>query len=125
MPEYHKSILLRAKMGVFIRTKAASPSEFECDSNALTLSPIGYELNELRQFYKTYLEMENFRATPSVLQTAVKACVFVNNTICRIPKEEANNHFKLLGFKPSLIKEFSIANEYVITNTNRNLGITV
>src|ERR1700683_4691251 len=48
MPQYHKSILLREKMGIFIRTKIVLPSEFECDSNAPISGPIGHELNELR-----------------------------------------------------------------------------
>ena len=47
MPQYHKSILPRAKMGIFICTKIASPSEFECDSHMLIFSPIGHELNDL------------------------------------------------------------------------------
>jgi len=46
MPQYHKSILPRAKMGIFVRTKSVSPSEFKCDSNALIFSVIGHELSE-------------------------------------------------------------------------------
>ena len=48
MPQYHKSILPRAKMGIFIRTKIPSPLEFDCDSNAPIPGPIGHELSELR-----------------------------------------------------------------------------
>ena len=61
LPKYHKSILQRIKMGIFICTKFASPSEFECDSNALIFNPIGPELSELHEFYKMHPEMENFR----------------------------------------------------------------
>ena len=43
MPQYHKSILSREKMGIFVHTNFVSPSEFECDSNALMFSPIGHE----------------------------------------------------------------------------------
>ena len=41
MPQYNKSILPRAKMNTFARTKIASPLEFQCESNALIFSPIG------------------------------------------------------------------------------------
>jgi len=58
-------------MDIFVHTKVASPSEFKCDSNELIFSPIGHELGELRDFYKIFPKIENFRATPSVLQTAV------------------------------------------------------
>jgi len=58
-------------MNIFVHTKVASPSEFKCNSNELIFSPIGHELGELREFYKIFPEMEVFRATPSVLQTAV------------------------------------------------------
>jgi hypothetical protein len=71
-PQYHKSILPRAEMGILIRSKFASSSEFQCDSNALIFCLIGRELSELREFYKIPPEMENFRSAPSVLQTAVK-----------------------------------------------------
>ena len=47
MPQYHKSILSREKMGIFVHTNFASPSEFECDPNALILRPIGHKLSEL------------------------------------------------------------------------------
>ena len=71
MPQYHKSILPRAKMCISVRNKIASPSEFKSDSNALIFSLIGREPSELREFYKMDPEMEIFRAAPSVLQTAV------------------------------------------------------
>ena len=48
MPQYHKTILPRVKMDIFVHTKIASPSEFQCDSNALIFSPIGHGLSELR-----------------------------------------------------------------------------
>ena len=47
MPQYHKSILLRATMGLFIHTNFTSPSKFECDPNMPIFSPIGLELSEL------------------------------------------------------------------------------
>ena len=73
MPQYHKSILPRAKISA--HTKIGSPSEFKCDSNALIFSPIGRELSELREFYEMYLKMEIFRprrlSAPLVPQIAV------------------------------------------------------
>ena len=48
-------------MGISVRTKFASPSEFKCDSNALIFNPIGHELSELHEFYKMHPEMEIFR----------------------------------------------------------------
>ena len=62
MPQYHKSILPRAKMDISAHTKIGSPSEFKCNSNALIFSPIGRELSELREFYEMYPKMENFRS---------------------------------------------------------------
>ena len=47
MLQCHKSTLLRATMGIFVRTNFVSPSEFECNPNALIFSPIGHELSEL------------------------------------------------------------------------------
>jgi hypothetical protein len=47
MPQYNKSILPRAKMGIFVCNNFVSPSEFECDPNTLIFSPIGHELSEL------------------------------------------------------------------------------
>jgi hypothetical protein len=35
MPQYHRCILPRVKMGIFICTKVVSPFKFECDFNAL------------------------------------------------------------------------------------------
>ena len=64
MPQYHKSILPRAKMNIFAHNKAGSPSEFKCDSNALIFSLIRRELSELHKFYEMYLKMEYFRPHP-------------------------------------------------------------
>ena len=47
MPQCHKSILLRATIGIFVRTNFVSPSKFECDPNAPIFGPIGLELSEL------------------------------------------------------------------------------
>jgi hypothetical protein len=60
MPQYHKSILPRAKMNIFAHNKAGSPLEFKCDFNALILSPIRRELSELREFYEMYPKMGIF-----------------------------------------------------------------
>ena len=60
MPKYHKSILQRVKMGIFVHIKFVSPSESKCDSNALIFNPIGHELSELHKFYKMHPEMEIF-----------------------------------------------------------------
>jgi len=72
-------------MSIFVHTKVASPSEFKYDSNELIFSPIGRELDELREFYKIFPEMEVFRAAPSVLQTAVKRLVG-KRTLFSMPK---------------------------------------
>ena len=49
MPQYHKSILPRAKIKIkiFAPTKIGLPLKSKCNSNALIFSPIGHELNEL------------------------------------------------------------------------------
>ena len=60
IPKYHKCILQRVKMGIFVHIKFMSPSEFECDSNTLIFNLIGHELSELHKFYKMHPEMENF-----------------------------------------------------------------
>jgi hypothetical protein len=52
MPHYHKSVLPRAEMDIFVCTKFASSSEFKCDSNVLIFSPIECQLSELHEFYK-------------------------------------------------------------------------
>ena len=38
-------------MGIFVRTKFSSSSEFKCDSNALIFSLIRCQLSELHEFY--------------------------------------------------------------------------
>ena len=73
IPQYHKFILARVKMHIFVCTKFASSSKFECNSNTLIFSLIRHELSELHEFYKMCPEMEIFRGTPSVLQTAIIA----------------------------------------------------
>src|ERR1700735_1415094 len=45
MPPYHKSILPREKMDIFVCNNFALPSEFECDPKVLIFSPIGHELS--------------------------------------------------------------------------------
>jgi hypothetical protein len=67
MQQYHKYILPRAKMDIFVRAKFASSSQCKRDSNAPIFSLIGHELHELREFYKRCPEMEIFRGTPSML----------------------------------------------------------
>ena len=52
MPQYTKSILLRAKMNIFTCTKIALPSEFQCESKALIFTLIGHEL----KFFVTLLQ---------------------------------------------------------------------
>ena len=54
MPQYDKFILPREKMGIFVHTNFASPSEFKCNSNALIYSLIGRELNELRELHRAF-----------------------------------------------------------------------
>src|ERR1700691_3593347 len=58
MPQYHKSILLRATMGIFVHTNFVSSSEFKCNPNMPIFSPIGLEMSELHQFYKMYPKIE-------------------------------------------------------------------
>ena len=50
---------------------------------------------------------------------------FVNNTISKIPLEDENLIFKSLAPSPRLVQEFLISNNYVVTNTDKNLGIAV
>ena len=71
MPKHDKPILQSVKMGILLRAKFASPSEFKCDSNALIFSLIGHELSDLREFCEMCPEMEIFHPAPLVLQTAV------------------------------------------------------
>ena len=51
--------------------------------------------------------------------------VFVNKTIRKIPKDEGSDAYKSFSPKPHQIQEFLVKNEYVITNTDKNLGIAV
>jgi hypothetical protein len=71
MQKYHKYILPRTKIDIFVWAKFASSSQCKFDSNTPIFSLICHELHELREFYKRCLEMEIFCGTPLVLQTAV------------------------------------------------------
>jgi hypothetical protein len=44
-------------MGIFVRTKFSSPSEFKCNSNTSIFSPIRCELRKLCKFYNMYPKM--------------------------------------------------------------------
>jgi hypothetical protein len=60
MPKYHKPILQRVKMGIFVHTMSALPSKFECNPNALIFDPVRHELSELHKFYNMHPKMEIF-----------------------------------------------------------------
>jgi len=63
---------------------------------------------------------------PQYLEHGIlKGRFFVNKTISNIPKEEDTDAYKSLGPKPHQIQEFLISNSYIITNTDKNLGIAV
>jgi hypothetical protein len=81
MPQYHKFIIPRAEIGIFIRIKFASSSQFKCDSNALIFSLIGCESSELREFYKMYLDMVSGCAlqSPGRFDNKPSALVFYRN----------------------------------------------
>jgi len=51
--------------------------------------------------------------------------VFVNQTICKIPKEDNLTPFKSIAPRLNQIKEFLLSNNYVVMNTDKNLGIAV
>jgi hypothetical protein len=50
---------------------------------------------------------------------------FVRNTIRKIPDEDENTVFKAHAPSRRQIEEFLISNDYVVTNTDKNLGIAV
>ena len=51
--------------------------------------------------------------------------VFINKMIRNIPEDESKDTYKLFSPKPHQIEQFLVANNYVITNTDKNLGIVV
>jgi hypothetical protein len=51
--------------------------------------------------------------------------VFINKTIHNIPEDEGKDTYKLFSPKPHQIEEFLVVNKYVVTNTDKNLGIVV
>ena len=51
--------------------------------------------------------------------------VFVNKTIRKIPNDEGSDAYKSFYLKSHQIQEFLVKNKYVITNTDKNLGIAV
>ena len=55
-----------------------------------------------------------------------KGQLFVHNKVCSIPDNGANDStFKVLGPRLKVIKEFLHENDYIITATDKNLGIAV
>jgi hypothetical protein len=50
---------------------------------------------------------------------------FVLNTISKIPDEEVKDIYQSLQPSPRQIREFLAANDYIVTSTNKNLGIAV
>jgi hypothetical protein len=50
---------------------------------------------------------------------------FVIDTIAKIPAEDENFVFKSLAPSPRQVQEFLVSNNYVVTNTDKNLGIAV
>jgi hypothetical protein len=51
--------------------------------------------------------------------------VFVNNTIRKQPVDEGTDAYKSFSPKPHQIQEFLVTNNYVVTMTDKNLGIAV
>ena len=57
-----------------------------------------------------------------------KGCIFVNQMIWKIPKEEAEEAmacYKSMKLKTTILKEFLLDNEYIVMNTDKNLGVAV
>ena len=61
-------------------------------------------------------------------QGLARGRLFVYKTMAKIPKDEkdlANHHFKTLGPQIDSIRQFLLDNRYIITGTDKNLGIAV
>ena len=50
---------------------------------------------------------------------------FVTNTIAKIPAEDEGSILKSLAPSPRQVQEFLVSNNYIVTNTDKNLGIAV
>ena len=55
----------------------------------------------------------------------IKGRIFVNNTISKIPDETPKDYYKPLTPSAKQIKEFLINNNYIVTMTDKNLGLAV
>ena len=55
----------------------------------------------------------------------IKGRIFVNNTISKIPDEMPKDYYKPLTPSAKQIKEFLISNNYIVTMTDKNLGLAV
>ena len=55
----------------------------------------------------------------------IKGQIFINNTISKIPNETLKDYFKPLTPSAKQIKEFLISNNYIVTMTDKNLGLAV
>ena len=51
--------------------------------------------------------------------------LFVNKSIAKIPVEEGRPPYKPLVPSPAKIQEFLVSKDYIVTNTDKNLGIAV
>ena len=51
--------------------------------------------------------------------------IFVTKTISKIPDEESKDHLKSLIPKTSHIRKFLAENDYIVTGTDKNLGLAV
>jgi hypothetical protein len=50
---------------------------------------------------------------------------FVHNTISRIPVEDVRTAYRSLTPNARQVREFLVSNDYVVTNTDKNLGLAV
>ena len=82
MPQYHKSILPRVKMGIFVRNKFSSPSEFKCDSNALIFSSNGRILSEIHEIQHLPNKKGNFEVTPYVPDPQIAVNLLKSSNKC-------------------------------------------
>lgn len=63
---------------------------------------------------------------PAYLDMGIqRGTLFVNSTIAKIPSEENRNINYTLIPSPRQVQEFLISKKYIVTNTDKNLGIAV
>jgi hypothetical protein len=63
---------------------------------------------------------------PAYLERGLdKGRLFVKSMIANMPEQVKDESYNMLVPSPHRIKEFLVANDYVVTNTDKNLGIAV